>query len=179
MEVQAKIYIIFVLVFLVLILQMANARRRANRSTQFPFMINAFSADYSAMNPLKIAYFLKQMGMSFEFFPILSNEIIEFINPHERDQKFNSKKSQNYFIMLNVHFTQGDVNKFIDEFRSKFEVVKIDKRMDGASEIFIKEKFTHFNLERMTFAVTAYLKKENPLEFKTQSLSESTPKHLQ
>jgi hypothetical protein len=162
MELTAKVYLILALIFVVMIIQLAFARKNASKQTSFPLMINAFRANFTTINPLKIAYDLRHMGSFFEFFPIISNEIYEFLDAQEVSAKFKQKKSKSYFIMLKVTMNDLDVDSFVKEFSMKFNVVKIEERTSGTYEVFIKEKFSQLNLTRMTKFVTGYLKKHDP-----------------
>lgn len=146
-----------------MIIQLAMARKRASRKTTFPLLINAFRADFAALNPLKIAYFLKHMGSQFTFLPMISNDIYEYLSKLDKDLKFNQKKSKSYFIKLNVTMSDQDTEQFVTAFSLKFDVVKFETKTDGSYVLFIKEKFTQFNLSRMTKFVTEYLKKVDPL----------------
>ena len=162
MELQAKVYIILTLVFVVLIIHMANIRKKSNRQTKFPLLINAFRADFATLNPLKVSYYLKHMGSQFRFIPMISNEIFEYLSELDKELKFNQKRSKSYFIKLNADMQDQDVDLFTKEFSLKFDVVKIETKTDGSYDILIKEKFTQFNLTRMTKFVTEYLKKVDP-----------------
>lgn len=177
--ITSKVYIILILIFVFMIIQLANARRRSSSKTQFPFMINAFKADHSALNPLQIAYTLKHMDMKFEIYPLLATEISEFLNEHDQKTKFNAKKSKSYYTLLKLQFEKGDIDKFTKEFSLKFDVVKVETKTNGSYELFIKEKFSHFNLSRMTLFTTDYLKRENPMEFKIESTLDSKQDFLQ
>ena len=66
MDIQTKIYILFSLIGAFILLQMHITRKKAFKKTAFPFMVNSFRADYTAMNPLRILYYVSYGGVKFE-----------------------------------------------------------------------------------------------------------------
>lgn len=146
-----------------MIIQMANVRKRSSRKSTFPLMINAFRANFAAINPLKIAYDLRHMNNYFEFIPIISNEIHEFLNSVELNEKFKQSKSKSYYILFKIKTDDLDADHLIKEFSMKFDVVKINPKTDGTHDIYIKEKFSQLNLTRMTKFMMEYLKRNDPL----------------
>jgi hypothetical protein len=163
MDLQAKVYLILSLIFVVMILQMAKTRKKAMQKSSFPIMLNAFRADFGALNGLKILYYLKHMQLTFELHPLMMNEIIEFLSPERKKEKFEKHKASSYYILLKVKGDKELANAFASEFGRKFNVAKIETKLDESLEVFILEKFTQLNLSNISVFIVDYLKREHPM----------------